>query len=172
MAADNNYSLGPVPTSARKRLLPHHGNAWTHFLLCKYVDRWFLGTGLSFNDFFLAVLIGNLILGIYTSFLGYIPAHLLASLLTSLLVSLSVLKAHIASFCSTWWYTSRLVGVWALPCLRLLQKATGIDTNTLIVVSGLLMTGTVYFGIKALMVLSAVAVLRLPFWVVTQYWPR
>ncbi len=43
-----------------------------------------LGTGLSYHDFFLAVLIGNLLLGIYTSFLGYIGAktglttHLLA----------------------------------------------------------------------------------------------
>ena len=33
-----------------------------------------LGTGLSYHDFFLAVLIGNLLLGIYTSFLGYIGA--------------------------------------------------------------------------------------------------
>ncbi|EEZ83231.1 Cytosine permease [Vibrio alginolyticus 40B] len=38
------------------------------------------------------------------------------------------------------------------------HKATGIDTNTLILVSGLLMTATVYFGISALMVLSAIAV--------------
>ncbi len=38
------------------------------------------------------------------------------------------------------------------------NKATGIDTNTLIIISGLLMTATVYFGISALMVLSAIAV--------------
>lgn len=43
-----------------------------------------LGAKLTFDDFFLAVLLGNLILGIYTSFLGYIGAstglstHLLA----------------------------------------------------------------------------------------------
>ena len=38
------------------------------------------------------------------------------------------------------------------------QKATGIDTNILIIVSGLMMTATVYFGISALMILSAIAV--------------
>ncbi len=43
-----------------------------------------LGTGLTYHDFFLAVLFGNLLLGIYTAFLGYIGAktglstHLLA----------------------------------------------------------------------------------------------
>lgn len=43
-----------------------------------------LGTGLSYDDFFYAVLLGNLILGVYTAFLGYIGAktclstHLLA----------------------------------------------------------------------------------------------
>ncbi|MCV5916943.1 cytosine permease, partial [Escherichia coli] len=46
------------------------------------------------------------------------------------------------------------VAMFAIP----VHKATGIDTNTLILVSGLLMTATVYFGISALMVLSAIAV--------------
>ncbi len=85
MAADNNYSLGPVPQSARKGVLSltmvmlgltfFSASMWTGGTL---------GTGLTFNDFFLAVLIGNLLLGIYTSFLGYIGAstglstHLLA----------------------------------------------------------------------------------------------
>lgn len=38
------------------------------------------------------------------------------------------------------------------------HKATGIDTNLLILISGLLMTATVYFGIAAIMILSAIAV--------------
>ncbi|MBJ4371346.1 cytosine permease, partial [Salmonella enterica subsp. enterica serovar Kentucky] len=46
------------------------------------------------------------------------------------------------------------VAMFAIP----VHKATSIDTNTLILVSGLLMTATVYFGISALMVLSAIAV--------------
>ncbi|CAD5466724.1 Cytosine permease [Escherichia coli] len=85
MSQDNNFSQGPVPQSARKGVL-----ALTFVMLGLTffsVSMWTggtLGTGLSYHDFFLAVLIGNLLLGIYTSFLGYIGAktglttHLLA----------------------------------------------------------------------------------------------
>ncbi|ACA86138.1 permease for cytosine/purines uracil thiamine allantoin [Shewanella woodyi ATCC 51908] len=116
-----------------------------------------LGTGLSFNDFILAVLIGNLILGIYTSFLGYIGAQ--SGLSTHLLARYSFgLKGS--------WLPSLLLGgtqvgwfgvgvaMFAIP----VHKATGIDTNLLILISGLLMTATVYFGIAAIMILSAIAV--------------
>jgi cytosine permease len=116
-----------------------------------------LGTGLSFNDFFLAVLIGNLILGIYTSFLGYIGAS--TGLSTHLLARFSFgskgswLPSILLGGTQVGWFGVG-VAMFAIP----VQKATGIDTNILIIVSGLLMTATVYFGISALMVLSAVAV--------------
>jgi cytosine permease len=116
-----------------------------------------LGTGLSFNDFILAVLIGNLILGIYTSFLGYIGSS--TGLSTHLLARFSFgtkgswLPSALLGGTQVGWFGVG-VAMFAIP----VQKATGIDTNTLIIVSGLLMTATVYFGIKALMVLSAIAV--------------
>ena len=85
MAAQNDYSLGPVPKSERKGFIAlslvmlgltfFSASMWTGGTL---------GTGLSYDDFFYAVLLGNLILGIYTAFLGYIGAktglstHLLA----------------------------------------------------------------------------------------------
>ncbi|MBW8183724.1 cytosine permease [Shewanella nanhaiensis] len=158
MAGDNNYSLGPVPQSARKGILSltmvmlgltfFSASMWTGGTL---------GTGLSFDDFILAVLIGNLILGIYTSFLGYIGAQ--SGLSTHLLARYSFgLKGS--------WLPSLLLGgtqvgwfgvgvaMFAIP----VHKATGIDTNLLILISGLLMTATVYFGIAAIMILSAIAV--------------
>jgi len=158
MAGDNNYSLGPVPQSARKGILSltmvmlgltfFSASMWTGGTL---------GTGLSFNDFILAVLIGNLILGIYTSSLGYIGAQ--SGLSTHLLARYSFgLKGS--------WLPSLLLGgtqvgwfgvgvaMFAIP----VHKATGIDTNLLILISGLLMTATVYFGIAAIMILSAIAV--------------
>lgn len=116
-----------------------------------------LGTGLSFNDFFLAVLIGNLILGIYTSFLGYIGAS--TGLSTHLLARFSFgskgswLPSALLGGTQVGWFGVG-VAMFAIP----VHKATGIDTTTLILVSGLLMTVTVYFGISALMVLSAIAV--------------
>lgn len=158
MAGDNNYSLGPVPKSARKGVasLTMVMLGLTFFSASMWTGG-SLGTGLSFNDFFLAVLIGNLILGIYTSFLGYIGAS--TGLSTHLLARFSFgtkgswLPSALLGGTQVGWFGVG-VAMFAIP----VQKATGIDTNILILVSGLLMTGTVYFGIKALMVLSAIAV--------------
>ncbi|MEZ8146064.1 cytosine permease [Enterovibrio norvegicus] len=158
MATDNNYSLGPVPMAARKGVLSltmvmlgltfFSASMWTGGTL---------GTGLSFNDFFLAVLLGNLLLGIYTSVLGYIGAS--SGLSTHLLARFSFgakgswLPSLILGGTQVGWFGVG-VAMFALP----VQKATGIDTNILIAVAGLAMTATVYFGITALMILSAIAV--------------
>ncbi|GHA40509.1 cytosine permease [Photobacterium aphoticum] len=158
MAGDNNYSLGPVPQSARKGVISltmvmlgltfFSASMWTGGTL---------GTGLSFDDFFLAVLIGNLILGIYTSFLGYIGAS--SGLSTHLLARFSFgakgswLPSLLLGGTQVGWFGVG-VAMFAIP----VHKATGIDTNLLIIISGLLMTVTVYFGIAALMILSAIAV--------------
>ncbi|VEC35058.1 cytosine permease [Escherichia coli] len=62
MSQDNNFSQGPVPQSARKGVL-----ALTFVMLGLTffsASMWTggtLGTGLSYHDFFLAVLIGNLL---------------------------------------------------------------------------------------------------------------
>lgn len=158
MAADNNFSLGPVPNSARKGVasLTMVMLGLTFFSASMWTGG-SLGTGLSFNDFFLAVLIGNLILGIYTSFLGYIGAS--TGLSTHLLARFSFgskgswLPSALLGGTQVGWFGVG-VAMFAIP----VNKATGIDTNTLIVISGLLMTATVYFGISALMILSAIAV--------------
>lgn len=94
MSQDNNYSQGPVPLAARKGVIPltfvmlgltfFSASMWTGGTL---------GTGLTYHDFFLAVLFGNLLLGIYTAFLGYIGAKTGLST-TSLHVTPLALKAH------------------------------------------------------------------------------
>lgn len=158
MSHDNDYSLGPVPKTARKGVvsLTLVMLGLTFFSASMWTGG-SLGTGLSFNDFFLAVLIGNLILGIYTSFLGYIGAS--TGLSTHLLTRFSFgskgswLPSLLLGGTQVGWFGVG-VAMFAIP----VQKATGIDTNALIVISGLLMTVTVYFGISALMVLSMVAV--------------
>lgn len=158
VANDNNYSLGPVPISARKGMLSltmvmlgltfFSASMWTGGTL---------GTGLSFNDFMLAVLLGNLILGIYTSCLGYIGAK--TGLSTHLLARYSFgtrgswLPSLLLGGTQVGWFGVG-VAMFAIP----VHKATGLDTNLLIIISGLLMTATVYFGIAALMILSAIAV--------------
>lgn len=158
MAADNNFSLGPVPHSARKGVasLTMVMLGLTFFSASMWTGG-SLGTGLSFDDFLLAVLIGNLILGIYTSFLGYIGAS--TGLSTHLLARFSFgtkgswLPSALLGGTQVGWFGVG-VAMFAIP----VHHATGIDTNLLIICAGLLMTATVYFGIKALLVLSAVAV--------------
>ncbi len=158
MAQDNDFSLGPVPRSARKGILSlSFVMLGLTFFSASMWTGGSLGAGLTFNDFFLAVLLGNLLLGIYTSFLGYIGSS--TGLSTHLLARFSFgskgswLPSLLLSGTQVGWFGVG-VAMFAIP----VQKATGIDTNILIIVSGLLMTVTVYFGISALMILSAVAV--------------
>jgi cytosine permease len=158
VSQDNNFSQGPVPQSARKGVL-----ALTFVMLGLTffsASMWTggtLGTGLSYHDFFLAVLIGNLLLGIYTSFLGYIGAktglttHLLARF--SFGVKGSWLPSLLLGGTQVGWFGVG-VAMFAIP----VGKATGLDINLLIAVSGVLMTVTVFFGISALTVLSVIAV--------------
>ena len=143
MSQDNNYSQGPVPLAARKGVIPltfvmlgltfFSASMWTGGTL---------GTGLSYNDFFLAVLFGNLLLGIYTAFLGYIGAktglstHLLARY--SFGIKGSWLPSMLLGGTQVGWFGVG-VAMFAIP----VSKATGIDVNILIAVSGLLMTMTV-----------------------------
>ncbi|EBI3558087.1 cytosine permease, partial [Salmonella enterica] len=158
MSQDNNYSQGPVPLAARKGVIPltfvmlgltfFSASMWTGGTL---------GTGLTYHDFFLAVLFGNLLLGIYTAFLGYIGAktglstHLLARY--SFGVKGSWLPSLLLGGTQVGWFGVG-VAMFAIP----VSKATGIDANILIAISGLLMTLTIFFGISALTILSIIAV--------------
>lgn len=158
MASDHSHSFGPVPTSERRGIvsLSMVMLGLTFFSASMWTGGT-LGTGLAFDDFFLAVLIGNLLLGIYTSFLGYIGAstglstHLLARY--SFGIKGSWLPSLILGGTQVGWFGVG-VAMFAIP----VQKATGIDTNVLIILAGIAMTVTVYFGIGALMILSAIAV--------------
>ncbi|WP_397475532.1 cytosine permease [Pusillimonas sp.] len=155
---DANYSRRPVPMSARKSTLALSAVmlGLTFFSASMWAGGT-LGAGLTFNEFFLAVVAGNLILGFYTAALGYIGAR--TGLSTHLL-------AHYSFGVKGSWLPSLLLGgtqigwfgvgvaMFAIPA----AKATGWDTSVLIAVSGSLMTATVYFGIAGLTALSVVAV--------------
>ncbi|SUG45552.1 cytosine permease [Salmonella enterica subsp. arizonae] len=110
MSQDNNYSQGPVPQAARKGVIPltfvmlgltfFSASMWTGGTL---------GTGLSYQDFFLAVLFGNLLLGIYTAFLGYIGAKNWTLNPTFLLVTPLALKVH--GFPRCYWAVLKWAGL-------------------------------------------------------------
>ncbi|GLP97684.1 cytosine permease [Paraferrimonas sedimenticola] len=158
MSSDSEYSLQPVPQSARKGFLS------LTFLMLGLTffsaSMWTggkLGTGLGYDDFFAAVLTGNLLLGLYTASLGYIGAS--TGLSTHLLARYSFgrkgsfLPSALLGGTQVGWFGVG-VAMFALP----VEKATGIDAIWLIGIAGVAMTSTVYFGIKALMLLSSIAV--------------
>ncbi len=74
MSQDNNFSQGQSRSRRGKGIGIDVRHAGINLLSASMWTGGTLGTGLSYHDFFLAVLIGNLLLGIYTSFLGYIGA--------------------------------------------------------------------------------------------------
>lgn len=116
-----------------------------------------LGIGLNMRDFFLAMILGNAFLGAYTGALAYIGQS--TGLTLDLLARYSFgekgsyLSSVLISFTQIGWFGVG-VAMFALPVGKLL----GINTTLLIIVTGVLMTATAYYGIKALAVLGSIAV--------------
>lgn len=116
-----------------------------------------LGIGLNMRDFFLAMTLGNAFLGVYTGALAYIGQS--TGLTLDLLARYSFgekgsyLSSALISFTQIGWFGVG-VAMFALPVGKLL----GINTTILIIITGILMTATAYYGIKALAVLGSIAV--------------
>lgn len=155
---DHDFALEAVPNESKKGF-------WSMFALMLgftffSASMWTggaLGTGLKIKDFLLAVFLGNLILGIYTSLLAYIASN--TGLSTHLLARYSFGEkgSYLASFLlgitQVGWFGVG-VAMFAIP----VQKVTGINVYLLIFIAGILMTATAYFGIKTLTILSIIAV--------------
>ena len=116
-----------------------------------------LGIGLNMTDFFIAMILGNAFLGIYTGLLAYIGQA--TGLTLDLLARYSFgekgsyLSSVLISFTQIGWFGVG-VAMFALP----VGAIFGINTVLLIIITGILMTFTAYYGIKALAVLGSVAV--------------
>ncbi|MFG6115723.1 cytosine permease [Halobacillus sp. MO56] len=155
---DSDFALKAVPQSERhgfwKMLMVMMGLT---FFSASMWSGGTLGTGLTFVQFMAIVLLGNLILGAYTGALAYISAK--TGLSTHLLSRYafgekgSYLASLLLGGTQVGWFGVGVV-MFALP----VQKVTGIDMIWLIAGSGVLMTATAFFGMKALMWLSFIAV--------------
>ncbi|NCA81121.1 MAG: cytosine permease [Opitutae bacterium] len=117
-----------------------------------------LGNGLPASTFLLAVLAGNLLLGTYTGLLAHIAAQ--TGLSTHLLARRAfgqtgaILPSMLLGVTQVGWFGVG-VAMFALPVAQLFPAVPRI---ALIAVSGACMTGTAYYGIKSLTVLSVIAV--------------
>lgn len=155
---DHDFSLGAVASSYKKgffaMLVVMLGFT---FFSASMLSGGTLGTSMSLKDFFIAVLIGNIILCVYTGLLAYIAGD--TGLSTHLLARYSFGEkgSYLVSFLlgatQIGWF-----GVGAAMFAIPVSKVTGMSVGVLVTIAGLLMTGTAYFGMKSLMILSAVAV--------------
>ena len=155
---DKDFSFSPVPQSHRKGFIIQFFVilAFTFFSSSMLAGGQ-LGIGLELKTFFLIVLLGNLVLGIYAASLAYISAG--AGLSTHLLTQYSFGKygSYLTSFLlgaiQIGWF-----GVGVATFALLVNQVTNINMYILIFIGGLLMTSTAYWGFKALTILSFIAV--------------
>ncbi len=155
---DRDYSLGPVAPQDKRGL-------WSMLvILCGFtfytgtmLTGGRLGTSLTFDALITALLIGDAVLGIYTAALAYISAK--TSLSTHLLARYSFGKvgsffvSGILGLTQVGWFGVSVVML-ALPVCRVF----GLPEWPAIVVLGLMMVASAYYGIKSLAILSFIAV--------------
>jgi cytosine permease len=116
-----------------------------------------LGNGLDLSGFLWAIIIGGAILGAYTGVLAYIGSSTGLSL--DLLARRSFgtfgsfLPSALISFTQIGWFGVG-VAMFAIPAAELM----GVSPVILLVLAGILMTGSAYFGIKGLEIVSYVSV--------------
>lgn len=116
-----------------------------------------LGLGLNMVNFFIAMALGNAFLGAYTGILAYIGQS--TGLTLDLLARYSFgekgsyLPSALISFTQIGWFGVG-VAMFALPVATIFK----LNPTILILITGIVMTATAYYGIKALAILGSVAV--------------
>ena len=168
MKKDYDFSCSAVQREARRGTLTMFMImfGFTFFSASMWVGQ-NLAQGLDFMGFVWSVLLGGLILGAYTGALGYIGAETGLSL--DLLAQRSFgrkgswLPSAMISFTQMGWFGVGLA-MFAIPVAsELLGLEVSPDTMpwqgyVLVVVAGVLMTASAYYGIKSLTIISYVAV--------------
>ena len=121
-----------------------------------------LAAGLDFWGFVKSLMFGGAILGLYTGLLGYVGAKTGMSM--DLLAQKSIRRERLLSFlCHDQFYTDRLVRRgYRHVCHSGIQESFFGDSKAamwaLVIVAGVCMTASAYFGIDSLTVISYIAV--------------
>ena len=156
--ADVDYSFEPVPKKARKGFLPMFFImlGFTFFSASMSVGAK-LGNGLDLGGFVWAVLIGGLILAAYTGALGYIGSE--SGLSFDLLARRSFgrfgsyLPSAMISLTQIGWFGVG-VAMFAIPAAEVLH----VNPILLVILGGVCMTASAYFGIKGMEIISYISV--------------
>ena len=165
---DVDYTNGPVDASGRKSNLSMFMVmlGFTFFSASMWVGQ-NMANGLDFKGFILAILLGGLILGVYTGALGWIGAE--SGLSLDMLARRSFgekgsyLPSALISFTQIGWFGVGLA-MFAIPIaneilhLDVTRDFMPWQGYLLVLIAGILMTASAYFGIKSLTIISYIAV--------------
>ena len=159
---DIDYAETPVPKNARRSLITMFMImlGFTFFSASMWVGQE-LADGLNLNGFILSLILGGVILGLYTGLLGYVGAD--SGLSLDLLARKafgtkgSYLPSAMISFTQIGWFGVG-VAMFAIPVANELLGGSTAAEWALVIVAGACMTASAYFGIKSLTVVSYIAV--------------
>ena len=159
---DHDYAASAVPQSARSGFMTMFMImlGFTFFSASMWTGQQ-LAKGLDMGGFISALVIGGIILGAYTGALGYIGAE--SGLSLDLLAQRafgtkgSYLPSAMISFTQAGWFGVGLA-MFAIPVAKTLLGGSEMAIYALVVLAGVCMTGTAYFGIKSLTWISYIAV--------------
>ncbi|MBR2282608.1 MAG: cytosine permease, partial [Spirochaetales bacterium] len=159
---DVDYAESAVPSSARRSFLTMFMImlGFTFFSASMWVGQQ-LADGLDLGGFIGALIFGGAILAVYTGLLGYVGAKTGMSL--DLLSRKafgkrgSYLPSAMIAFTQIGWFGVG-VAMFAIPVANELLGGSVAAEWILVIVAGICMTASAYFGIKSLTIVSYIAV--------------
>ncbi|MDD6311384.1 MAG: cytosine permease [Firmicutes bacterium] len=159
---DIDYASTKVPAYARRNIVTMFMimMGFTFFSASMWVGKE-LADGLDFTGFVESLILGGVILGLYTGLLGYVGADSGMSLDLLARKSFgkygSYLPSAMIAFTQIGWFGVG-VAMFAIPVANELLGGSIAAEWALVIVAGICMTATAYFGIKSLTVVSFIAV--------------
>ena len=159
---DIDFAEAAVPHYARRGIVTMFMImlGFTFFSASMWVGKE-LADGLDFGGFIISMIIGGLILSLYTGLLGYVGAETGMSL--DLLARKafgakgSYLPSAMISFTQIGWFGVG-IAMFAIPVANELLGGSTAAEWVLVIIAGVCMTASAYFGIKSLTLISYIAV--------------
>ena len=159
---DIDYAQCAVPAEGRKGFLTMFMImlGFTFFSASMWVGQQ-LAEGLDFYGFIKSLILGGMILGLYTGLLGYVGAK--TGLSMDLLAKRafgekgSYISSAMISFTQIGWFGVG-VAMFAIPVANELLGGSKVAMWGLVIVAGGCMTASAYFGIDSLTLISYIAV--------------
>lgn len=159
---DIDFAESAVPKTSRRGLVTMFMImlGFTFFSASMWVGQE-LADGLTLGGFIASLILGGIILGLYTGLLGYVGADsgLSLDLLSRKAFGTkgSYLPSAMISFTQIGWFGVG-VAMFAIPVANELLGGSVVAEWILVIVAGACMTASAYFGIKSLTVISYIAV--------------